>query len=77
MVNMSMSNMVAETVNISGVQSELPQTWSLNTSQSQGVLPNFLVGWSTWQYIVTFLLGVVVYDQGNRSFRAHDYISPS
>ena len=29
----------------------------------QDAVPEFLLGWSTWQYVVTFLLGVVVYDQ--------------
>ncbi|KAL3476173.1 cytochrome P450 [Aspergillus californicus] len=29
----------------------------------QSALPDFLTGWSTWQYVVTFLLGVVLYDQ--------------
>ncbi|PGG98144.1 hypothetical protein AJ79_08967 [Helicocarpus griseus UAMH5409] len=42
----------------------LPQTCqSSSTFHAQAVLPNFLAGWSTWQYIVAFLLGVVVYDQ--------------
>ncbi|GKT54636.1 cytochrome P450 [Colletotrichum tofieldiae] len=44
-------------------QPELQQTWSNSTSQFPGSLPGFFAGWSTWQYVVTFLLGVVVYDQ--------------
>lgn len=31
---------------------------------SQSVLPAVLAGWSMWQYILTVLLGVIVYDQG-------------
>ena len=58
--------MAAEMVNTSRAQPELPQTWTFSTSQLQGSLPGFLAGWSTWQYVVTFLLGVVVYDQGNQ-----------
>lgn len=48
------------------VQSELPQTTSSNATQWKNALnsANFTVGWSTWQYVLTFLLGVIVYDQG-------------
>jgi hypothetical protein len=60
------SDMAAEIVNTSSAQSELPQTWPFSTSQLQGSLPGFFSGWSTWPYVVTFLLGVVVYDQGKQ-----------
>ncbi|CAD0097848.1 unnamed protein product [Aureobasidium mustum] len=33
---------------------------------SQSLLPAVLAGWSMWQYILTFLLGVIVYDQGKQ-----------
>ncbi|KAE8386079.1 cytochrome P450 [Aspergillus alliaceus] len=52
-----------EIVNATGAQPGLQQTWPASTSQLQGVLPGFLGGWSTWQYIVTVLVGMVVYDQ--------------
>ncbi|KAK1772070.1 cytochrome P450 61 [Phialemonium atrogriseum] len=56
--------MAAEEINTSSAQPELLQTWPFSTSQFQdGALPGFLTGWSTWQVVVTFLLGVVVYDQ--------------
>jgi C-22 sterol desaturase len=57
---------VAAMLNTSSAQIEVPQTWPFRTSQLQAVLPNFVAGWSTWQYVVTFILGVVVYDQGNQ-----------
>ncbi|KAF7563647.1 hypothetical protein G7046_g438 [Stylonectria norvegica] len=56
-------------VNASSAQVELPQTlataiaWPPSTSQLQAVLPEFFFGWSTWQYVVTIILGMVVYDQ--------------
>jgi len=43
--------------NTSNAQSELPQVL--------GGLPTIFVGWPIWQYVVTFLIGVVVYDQGS------------
>ncbi|KAJ5664332.1 Cytochrome P450 61 [Penicillium longicatenatum] len=55
--------MAVEFVSNSSAQHEPPQTWPTGPSIFEGVLPKTLVGWSTWQYIVTFLLGVVVYDQ--------------
>ena len=57
--------MSAIMVNMSSAQPELPQTWPSSTSQVQAALPAFLAGCSTWQYAVTFLLSVVIYDQGN------------
>ncbi|KAH0430802.1 cytochrome P450 [Colletotrichum camelliae] len=55
--------MSAEVIRSSASQPELNQTWHPNTSQLQTSLPEFLAGWSTWQYVVTILLGAVVYDQ--------------
>lgn len=57
--------MAAEIVNTS-TQPEPAQAWPNNTSHSHGVLLDFLANWSTWQYVVTFLLSIVVYDQGNQ-----------
>lgn len=48
---------------------ELAQPWRFSTSKLQDALPDFLLGWSTWQYLMTVLLGIVVYDQGTRKFR--------
>jgi C-22 sterol desaturase len=58
--------MAVEFVSNSSAQHELPQTWPTGPSNFEGILPSALIGWSTWQYIVTFLLGVVVYDQGTQ-----------
>lgn len=61
---------MAEFLNMSSAQLELPQTWPVSTSQWQDLLPGILAGWSTWQYIVMFLLSIVVYDQGNKKSRS-------
>ncbi|KAL1873260.1 hypothetical protein Daus18300_004080 [Diaporthe australafricana] len=57
--------MASSIVIVSGEQSELPQMMSSNTTQWQYALPwsNLTASWSAWQYVVTFLLGLVVYDQ--------------
>jgi C-22 sterol desaturase len=55
--------------NASGVQLELSQTWvsfSISQSPLHNVIPETFVGWSNWQYILTFVLGVILYDQGKR-----------
>lgn len=55
---------MAEIANISTAQYELFQTAVSNSSQSNITLSGALSGWSTWQYTITFLLAVVLYDQG-------------
>ncbi|KAK3386157.1 cytochrome P450 [Podospora didyma] len=56
--------MAADIGNASSGPQELPQAWRLdNTPESIEALSSFLSGWSTWQYVVTFLVCVVVYDQ--------------
>lgn len=70
-LKLSNSSMAAIVNNLNtSAQPELPQTWALGTRQLQRTLPGLLAGWLTWQYVVTFLLGVVVYDQGNQD-RVH------
>lgn len=64
--------MAAEIVNTS-TQPEPAQAWTNSTSQSHGVLMDFLANWSTWQYVVTFLLSIVVYDQGNQECQVRGY----
>lgn len=58
--------MASQVVVASGVQSEVPQTWSSSTTQWQDALsrPGFVAKCSAWHYLVTLVLGVVVYDQG-------------
>lgn len=63
------SNM-ADIFNTSSAQSELLQKWHSSTSQPQGALLGLAPGWSIWQYVVAFLLGVVLYDQGNQEYWA-------
>jgi hypothetical protein len=46
-----------------GSHIKLPQTPPFQSSQLQN-LTNFVAGWSTWQYAVSLILGLVVYDQG-------------
>ncbi|KAF9872397.1 cytochrome p450 61 [Colletotrichum karsti] len=55
--------MAAEIVGDTTAQPVLNQTWLSTTSQLQSAVPNILKGWSTWQYVVTILLGAVLYDQ--------------
>lgn len=50
--------------NISSNGVEIRQNWPAEASQSQKLIPGFIARWSMWQYVVTFLLGVIVYDQG-------------
>ncbi|KAH0129438.1 cytochrome P450, partial [Aureobasidium melanogenum] len=49
----TMSNWHTGMVNGSALQPALPQS----------ILPAVLSGWSMWQYLLTFLLGAIVYDQ--------------
>ncbi|KAL4787740.1 cytochrome P450, partial [Aspergillus varians] len=53
--------MDTQVLNISTAQPELQQ-WTSKPPHLQG-LSAFLTGWATWQYVVTVLLGIVVYDQ--------------
>lgn len=55
--------MASELANATGVQPGESQTWHINPSNLQDAVPNFLLDLPTWQYVVTFLLGIVVYDQ--------------
>ncbi|KAJ5122679.1 Cytochrome P450 61 [Penicillium atrosanguineum] len=55
--------MASEIVNISSAWPESPQTRHLDTSRLEITLPDLLTGWSPWQYIVAFLVGLIVYDQ--------------
>lgn len=60
-------DMETQIFNSSGVQLEQSKTWvPPSTSQSllDRVIPELFMGWSNWQYILTFMLGVIVYDQG-------------
>jgi C-22 sterol desaturase len=50
--------------NSSVAQPELSQTWPSTTPQSRNTLLDIVAGWHAWQYVVTFLLSVIVYDQG-------------
>jgi C-22 sterol desaturase len=62
--------------NASGVQLELPQTWvssSISQSALHSAIPKMFVGWSNWQYILTFLLGVIFYDQGKHGLTPDGY----
>lgn len=59
--------MTAAMFNASGVQLELSQTWvssSIPRSPLRTVIHEIFAGWSNWQHILTFVLGVIVYDQG-------------
>ena len=59
--SITVASMSAGLDNVSFSQPNLPQSW-----HSQITLPAIVEGWSTWQYAVTFVLGVIVYDQGKK-----------
>jgi C-22 sterol desaturase len=63
--------MAAEVANISIAQHEPLQIWPSEPFQCQRSLLGFLAGWPTWQYVVIFILTVVLYDQGESSH--HNY----
>ncbi|PQE27852.1 Cytochrome P450 protein [Rutstroemia sp. NJR-2017a BBW] len=55
--------MSAQVFNSSVAQPELSQTWPSTTPQSRNTLLDTVADWHAWQYVVTFLLGVIIYDQ--------------
>lgn len=64
---------------MAGAQSGLPQMSSPNTTQWQDTLawPSSIANFanlSTWQYLVTFVLGLVIFDQGNLDTESRDSI---
>jgi C-22 sterol desaturase len=60
------SNMAFDMANTSVVQNELPQIWLSYHPQFQSYLLASLMSFSAWQYAVTFLIAVLVYDQGKQ-----------
>jgi len=65
--------MAADAVNASIASPEVLQGASGWTSGSgpwplQTVFAGIAAEWSAWQYVVTFLLGLVAYDQGEPPF---------
>ncbi|KAH7361459.1 cytochrome P450 61 [Plectosphaerella cucumerina] len=63
-----MASIVADFVNStnsSTAEQALPSTWTFNLAHLEDVLrlPSYFAGWSTWQYVTTALLGVIIYDQ--------------
>lgn len=63
------TNMAFEMANISTVQNELRQIWPANHAQSQSYLLASLMSLSFWQYAVTIIIAILVYDQGKESFQ--------
>lgn len=58
------ADMASQLANVTSAQPKHSQTtWHIGPSNLQDTVPNFLLGLPTWQYVVTFLLGVIVYDQ--------------
>lgn len=60
-------NMGADAVNASAALPELPQALSSHGHGTHGALLALLSSYSIWQYVVTLVLGVLVYDQGEQS----------
>lgn len=65
--------MAAEISNLSTSHAELLRAWPSNPSQHTVTLIQSLSGWSTWQYIVAFLLAVVFYDQGTQQCPSYKF----
>ncbi|KAL4864031.1 hypothetical protein BDV12DRAFT_206055 [Aspergillus spectabilis] len=63
--------------NISIAQPDVLQPWPSKPSLIHSTLPEPFAAWRTWQYIVTFLLGVVVYDQGMYIWRKGSIAGPT
>lgn len=38
--------------------------YNISESWSKPTMTDAVTGWAAWQYVVTILLGVIVYDQG-------------
>lgn len=76
--------MASEIANISSAWAESQHTQHLVSSQLKTTVPAFLSffsllsEWSTWQYAVTFVIGLIVYDQGDyeRSFCGRNRLTP-
>lgn len=64
--------MSAGAVNTSGVPPELPQALRSYGSGTRGAFLALLSSYPIWQYVVTLILGVVVYDQGEP-----DWVKPN
>lgn len=56
--------MAVEFMNNSSALDGPSKVWSASL-RPEGSLIGLLVNRPAWQYVVTFLIGVVVYDQGN------------
>lgn len=65
------NTMASEIANISSAWPESSRTQHHGTSQLQNTLPDMFSGWSTWQYIMTILVGLIVYDQGNYELQCY------
>lgn len=61
-------NMGTDAVNVSAALPELPQALSSNGPGAHGTIVALLSGYSIWQYVVTLVLGVLVYDQGEQGW---------
>ncbi|GMG32154.1 unnamed protein product [Aspergillus oryzae] len=77
------AKMATEIFNTTSAQPESPQSWAYKTSQLQGALPDFLAEWSAWQYVVTFLVGLVLFvvlasdrDLAHKVFKSPAYAEP-
>jgi C-22 sterol desaturase len=68
--------MSVRVANASNAQAELAQTWPQSTFHLQSASPGFFAGWSAWQYVLTFLLGVLVYDQGKLVSNSKELYEP-
>lgn len=56
--------MATEIYNTSNSQ---PEIWDSMNARLKCTMFDLFVGWSTWQYVVAFVLAVVIYDQSIQS----------
>jgi hypothetical protein len=59
--------MTINVANASNTHLPPPSGWLFEPSEMKTTLVGLFGGWETWKYLVTILLGIVVYDQGKRS----------
>lgn len=72
-VSIAAYNMAATLSQVNDSLLEHPKTWpsDVQAPEMHSTLLSPLMGWSSWQYIVTILLGIVLYDQGEHYVNAH------
>ncbi|KAL2862630.1 cytochrome P450 [Aspergillus lucknowensis] len=69
--------MATAAFNSSNAQLGLLQKWPSKGSSWREALVELLAGWPTWQYVVTVVLGIIVYDQAMYLWRKGSIAGPT